>query len=161
MHLMGLDEKDLRGLAIMSGWGLSVGEIQWHFSGISWPSWEEGVVPSILLYIAVAAEASVTTTIGIVEGRGDMGVVVNAHKGCTTCGHEVGAVYFSPLERRSMRWAAEDPSKATSNCWIASAWSKLAKLLMWLANLIFWRAWTKRRKSVEHKKVKDQAQSKS
>ena len=41
-------------------------------------------------------------TIGIVEGGGNMGVVVNACKGCTTCGHEVGAVYFSPAEIRLM-----------------------------------------------------------
>ena len=72
---------------------------RWHFL----TSWEEGLVPSILIDVAVAAGASVTTMIRMVEGRGNMGAVVNACKGCTTCSCEVGAVYFSPMERRSMR----------------------------------------------------------
>ena len=98
-------QEGLRGLGVILGCGMGVGKIQWHFDGVV-SSCKGGVVPSLPLEVAIVPDvtrASVTPMIGIVEGRGDMGVLVNECGGCTTCGCGVGAVGFRPADRILMR----------------------------------------------------------
>ena len=103
MYPKGSVRDGLRGLGVTSGSG--IGKIQWHFDGVV-SSCTGGVVPSLPLEVAIVqdvAGTSVTPMIGIAGGRGDMGVVVNEHGGCTICGCGVGAGDFRPAERISMR----------------------------------------------------------
>ena len=150
----------LRGLKVVVGLGIGVGIIYQHFEGVI-SSCEGGMVTLLPLEVAIVSDATgalVITMIGIMGGGGNIGVVINGCEGCTTCCWGVGVVDFKPAKRTSIRWATGDPSNVTSSYCIALAWSNSARLQMWFAKQIFWRAWRKRRNSIEQRKVKDQNQ---
>ena len=145
----------LLGMEVTSGWGISVVEIWWCFGGISWISWEAGVITSLLLEATAGIEELVMPTIGIVEGGGTIGVMVYAWGGWISCCCKVDAGCIILVASTLRNWATGNPRSATSNCCIVSAWSNSTILLIWLANQIYCKAWKKKGWGVELKSMKN------
>ena len=125
----------LLGYEVTSGWEINVGEIWWHFERISRMG---GVVDLMPPGDATVKGELVMPMIGIDVGGGAIGVAVYPWDGWIIC--LCDSVLHTPVANKLISCAAGEPRRATSNCWMMSAWSSSTMLFMWLANQIFCKA---------------------